>query len=185
MEEWKDVEWYDGLYQVSNLGRVKSLNYNKTWKTVVLKNCIRVGYPIITLCKNWHINYSIHKLVAQHFIPNPEWKKQVNHINWIKTDNRVENLEWCTASENIQHAWDTGLKIITKNNFMINNPPNKWKFWKDSSASKQVIQYSIDWEFIKEWDSVSDIKRIMWIDPYHCAKWKRKSAGGFIWKYKL
>lgn len=179
-EIWKDVVWYEGRYKVSNKGRVKRLKFfkNSGLKETVLKK--RFG-------KRWYIryalykqskqkNFSIHRLVAIAFLDNPESKPQVNHINGIKDDNRLENLEWCTQSENMRHAFDTWLK----------KPSHKGKFWKNNHQSKPINQYSKDEYLIKKWDSIMDVQRELWINNSNisqCCKWKQKSAGWFIWKY--
>ena len=96
-------------YEISNQGNVKSLNYNHTQISKILKKKTK-RYERVQLYGNKYSKFfSIHRLVALHFIQNPKNKEQVNHKNGIKTDNRVENLEWVTASENIKHAFDTGL----------------------------------------------------------------------------
>ena len=101
MEEWKDVVGYEGLYEVSNLGRVRNKKRN-TMVTLLDNN----GYHRVELWKNnKRRRYMLHRVVAQTWIPNDdETKTQVNHINEIKTDNRVENLEWCTASYNNKYG---------------------------------------------------------------------------------
>ena len=123
IEVWVDVIGYEGLYQVSNLGRVKSLR-----RTQILpaSGGIRIreerflcnqlhykGYKTLKLSKNdKSIRFKIHRLVANAFIPNPKKYPQVNHINGIKTDNIVENLEWCTNIQNQQHAIKKGLRKL-------------------------------------------------------------------------
>ena len=114
-EEWRDVAGFEGLYQVSNLGRLRSLDKvdrgKKKWAGKILKQRINArGYMRTCLCKNGeHINVRIHRLVAEAFIPNPDGKEQVNHIDGDKTNNAIGNLEWATCSENHAHAWATGL----------------------------------------------------------------------------
>lgn len=109
MEIWKDIKGYEGLYQVSNKGRVKSLGNNKTRKEKILSlKPNNKGYIRVTLYKNnIKKHFSVHRLVAEAFIPNPDNLPQVNHIIddfEHRSDNRVENLEWCTAEYNSNYG---------------------------------------------------------------------------------
>lgn len=114
-EIWKDVEGYEGLYQVSNLGRVKSLTHyiiKENYKPREVKGKILTpffdrpkGYMSVSLSKNNKIKLQrIHRLVAQAFIPNPDNLIQINHKDGNKSNNNVENLEWCSCKDNIRHA---------------------------------------------------------------------------------
>ena len=119
VETWKDVLNYEGIYQVSNEGRIKSLSRDiatyygsrKTKERYMVANDNGNGYKYVDLSEKGIItrNY-IHRLVAYAFIPNPEGKPEVNHINGDKSDNRAENLEWVTRRENEEHSYDIGLK---------------------------------------------------------------------------
>lgn len=117
MEIWKDIKGYENIYQVSNLGNVRSLDRidkykNRPLKGKLIKPYNNNGYSIAKLWQNNKYKMlSIHRLVAIAFIDNIYKKPCVNHINGIKNDNRIDNLEWCTHKENIQHAFDTGLAV--------------------------------------------------------------------------
>lgn len=179
-EIWKEVYFIDngkvcdyrGLYQVSNLGRIKSLWFNKEKILKPIKN--KNGYLQVYLCKdNKKQHFRLHKLIANVFIENIENKPQINHINGNKTDNRVENLEFCTCSENNKHAFKIGL--------------HKSKKGKDNVCSKKVIQYDMQGNFIKEWGSTMEIQRELGIRNScisACCKGLYKQSHNYIWKYK-
>ena len=126
-EVWKPIKGYEGLYEISNLGRVKSLNYRGTGKEKILKNIEDYkGYLEVCLTKNGrHKIFRVHRLVAEAFIPNPENKPCVDHINTIKNDNRIENLRWVTNKENNNNPLTK--KKYSKNHRKQNSEESKKK----------------------------------------------------------
>ena len=165
-EIWKDKKDYEGHYQVSNWGRVKSIKFGKE---IILKQHINIkgGYYYVCLLKNGkHKNYYAHRLVAEAFLPNPNNYKEVNHKDECKTNNVVSNLEWCDRKYN--HNYGTINERISQ------------------SQSKPVLQYDLEGNFIKEWKSTMECCR----NGYNqgavaaCCQGKRKTHKGFIWKYK-
>ena len=114
MEIWKNVVNYEEIYQVSNLGKIKSLYKNR----ILINSLNKSGYYQVQLFKNkQYKQFLVHRLVAQAFIPNPDNKPQVNHINAVKTDNFINNLEWCTPRENMDHA--VKYNLLKKNSFSL------------------------------------------------------------------
>lgn len=190
MEIWKDIKGYEGLYQVSNLGNIRSLdtminckgakNIDKHLrKGRVLKQIVgTTGYYNINLCKNNKKKFTrVHRLVAQAFIPNLNNLPCINHIDGNKLNNSIENLEWCSYSYNNSEAYRIGLKV---NKY-------KGKFGKEAQFSKPLMQYSLDDEFIREWENANQVKR----ELGYCAEnirsvcnGRRKQANGYKWKYK-
>ena len=175
-EEWRDVVGYEGLYQVSDQGRVKSLERNiPHWrggeqirKERILKPTpIKDGYLIVDLCAGGkRKRFLVHRLVCEAFHGNPEGKPQVNHINEDKADNRAANLEWCTAKENINYG--------TRNERSA------------KTQSKSVVQYTLNGELVKVWPSTMEVQRQTGFSQgavSEVANGNRKTAHGFIWKY--
>lgn len=183
MEEvWKPVAGYEGLYEVSNLGRVKSLpkvvDLGRAKQNRVEKFLRPIpdgkGYLMVWLFKNQVKKmWKVHRLVADAFIPNPHNKPQVDHINTDKSDNRVCNLRWCTEKENSNNP------ITAKRNGDSHRGAK-------SSCSVPIVQLSINGDLIKKWDCMSDVKRQLGFSHSHisqCCSGKRNVAYGFIWKY--
>lgn len=163
-EYWKPVVEYEGLYMVSNWGRVKSMNYNHSGKERILKPGTNDrGYLYVELWKNnKRKRYRIHRLVAQAFIPNPDNLPMINHKDECKTNNIVSNLEWCDAQYNNTY----GTRI--------------------EKCSKPILQYKLDGTFVREWSSAIQAEREGGFDSVcisKCCKAKIKKHKGFIWRY--
>ena len=175
MEEiWKTIEDYPN-YMVSNLGNVKALNYNKTGEEKILKTSHNNGgYHSLTLSKNnKKKQITVHKLVAEAFIPNPENKPCIDHINTDRTDNRAENLRWVTYQENQNNP-----KTIVNHSVAVKGNKNP--------MAKEILQYTLTNEFIKSWDCSMDVQRELGINNANiiqCCKGKRKTTGGYKWVY--
>lgn len=189
MEKWKDIFGYEGLYQVSNYGNIKSMQRLKMcgknpekgmyYKEKILKgNVDNFGYVRVNLWKNNKCAMvKVHKLVALNFISNHEGKLDINHINGVKTDNRVENLEWVTRSENLKHAYDIGLKVGA---FI-------GKTGKSHHRSKQVIQMDLSGNVIAIFGSQREAERITGVLQTTISgvcNGKLATAGNFKWKFK-
>lgn len=176
MEVWRDVRGYEGLYQVSSLGRVRSLDRTihgvrcgRSWSSMrsgreMCPNTDKDGYKTIKLCKEGRVSrWLVHRLVALAFIPNPDGKPQINHINGDKADNRVENLEWTTNSENTMHKFRV-LKCR-------------------ASGSKETVCL----DTMKVYPTATEAARECGVDISHvaaCCRGRRSHAGGHHFQYK-
>ena len=191
-EIWKDIDGYEGLYQVSNLGNVKSIGREiktanekkRKYKEVILKQgTTKNGYANVVLSINNKMKTkSVHRLVAKAFIINPENKPQVNHIDGNKKNNCVKNLEWVTNSENMKHSWDNQLQKVTKNKILASKI-NCSRIGK--LGTKKVNQYDLKGNLIKSWNSIIEVEINLSINNSNITsvcKGKRKTAGGYIWR---
>ena len=170
-EVWKDIKDYEGIYEVSSLGNVRNIVDNRILKPGLTSK----DYYNVILCKNkLHKGISIHRLVALNFIPNPTNKKQVNHINGVKTDNRVENLEWTTASENIKHSYEMNLQPIKWNKEV------KEKIAKTHRKKIKNIDKNIVFDSITE---ASKIYKINFSCISNCLHKRIDIAGGYHWEF--
>ena len=172
-EIWRDIKGYEGLYQVSNLGRVRSLKFDKE-RVLSAGNCKR-GYLLVVLCKDGKPKpYKVHRLVAQAFIPNPDNLPQVNHKDENPTNNVVSNLEWCDSKYNNNYGTHTERSAKARKNH-----PNQ---------SKPVFQYTKDGTLVKSYPSASEVMRQTGYAQGNisaCCLGKLPNTYGFIWSYDL
>lgn len=180
-EIWKDVKGYEWLYQVSNLGRVRSLDrpyvgrnhtghtHIITKKGRILKPYIQRGYAhVVFSVSNKKKTYKVHRLVAKTFIPNPEEKPQVDHINGIRSDNRVENLRWVTHPENMK------------------NPITKEHLFGHIGHRKKVYQYTLDGELVRTYVSGLSCEEYGYkqVSISAACKGRIKTYKGYRWSYQ-
>lgn len=194
-EIWKEVKGYEGLYQVSSLGRVKSVarlvrGRGLGMKPIVeriLKPCVvPSGHLQVVLCRDGkeHKHKSIHRLVAEAFIPNPENKPCIDHIDTNPKNNNVDNLRWVTIKENCNN------EITRRKNSIAKKGERNCNFGKRNEQvhnARKVLCFTMDGLFVAEYPSLNEASRRTGIRSSNIGivcSGRRKCAGGYIWKYK-
>lgn len=177
MEIWKPIVEADG-YFISNYGRVCSRRKDPS---VILKaKIIPNGYVQVNLSgSTGRIYRYVHRLVAQAFLDNPDNLPQVNHIDGRKTNNRIDNLEWVSISENQSHAFAAGLKSVSEQEKL------RFAQFAKNNMSKRVEQLTVDGQHVKFWDNACDVTREMGLDRANIAMACRKQVirYGYRWRY--
>ena len=182
IEIWKDVENYEGFYQVSDLGRVKSLERDVFFpngavhhvdEKILVPTLNRGGYSFVRLHKNRKTkNEYVHRLVAMAFIENPENKPQVNHKDEVKTNNAVDNLEWCEASYNANYGTRIERMLQNRKSYKLGNHPR----------AKQVFCVELN----KKFDCIASAGKELGVNIScigSACRGEQKTAGGFHWRY--
>lgn len=169
IEIWRDILWYEWLYYVSNHWRVRS-------KRAILKKCLtRKWYEYVNLWKWWFgRKFTVHRLVGISFLERSDWNNEINHKDFNKENNRVDNLEWCNRRYNIKYSYDHWKQLVPK------------LYWKDHGNSVRVVQMDLNWNVIQLFDCIRDAERVTWSwnqNISKCCKWIYKTTNGFKWKY--
>lgn len=166
---WKEVEGYSGQYEVSNLGKVRSLNYKNSGLPRELK-CEKnqKGYYVVDLTQNGkRKKHKVARLVASAFVANENGLPEVNHKDEDKTNDRADNLEWCDRTYNNNYGTRVGRAA--------------------EAHRKPIIQYTKGGKFIAKWEGAKEAEKALGISDgniWLCCNKKRKTAGGFVWRYE-
>lgn len=196
---WKDILGYEGYYQISENGTIKSLervvkhgNSVRHEKEKIKKHTINNhGYPVVSLCKNGVTkHFAVHRLLAIAFIPNPDNKPFVDHINTYRTDFRLENLRWVTAKENANNPitlekCKTNLYIPEVAKKMIKTKKNSNKEYH--GKPKKVYQFNLHGSLIGSYSSLQEAFEITGVNPVSISRVCKRSmttAGGFVWSFE-
>lgn len=188
MEEiWKDIEGYEGLYQISSYGRVKSLNYqNRGVERVLVPKCNNSGRLWVELARDKKRKpMLIHRLVGMAFIPNPNNYPQINHIDENPKNNCVDNLEWCTAEYNIQYS------LHSPRRHQLNGERKHRGYKKKTDRvykkrTQRIVQLDLSGNVVRVWDNLVSIRHETGWNDWHieeCCKGNRHKAKGYIWRY--
>ena len=170
-EEWRDIDGYVGLYQVSNLGNVRNRHGR------LLSPSDYKGYKRVNLCRDGKVTtVHVHRLVLMAFTDPSEWDEEVNHLNYNPSDNRLDNLEWLTHADNVRYSVPNKPETVVRNVF---HPTKNFR---------RVIQLSMDGVVLRIWDNLSTIYREMGFNQTpikNCCEHKKhhKSAYGYKWTY--
>lgn len=196
---WRDIPNYEGKYQVSNTGRVRSLNYGRTGKTKVIKQSTnKGGYKSVFLYKDGKLKgYLVHRLVAITFIPNPNNYPVINHKDENPKNNVVWNLEWCTQEYNCNYGTrnekcSKARKGKSRGKHLTEETKRKISAahkGKNNPKAKPILMFTLDGEFIRRFDCGADANEYLGKNRRNknigmCARAKIKTAYDYIWKYE-
>ena len=179
-EIWKDVVGYEGLYMISNLGRIKSFHHKRA--RILKPGQNKLGYRMLSLFKN-EIGKTkmVHRLIAESFIPNTENKPCIDHINGDPTDNRIENMKWCTHKENLNNPV-TRKKM--SNTWANEELKEKMRFMQKHRIGVDML--TLDGKYIRSFDSIrqASFHSGAWDSEIaRCCKDESKSTGGYKWRF--
>ena len=172
-EIWKDIPGYESLYQVSNYGRVRGVKRNNVLSTPLTNK----GYAHVNLCKDGkYKTIAVHRLVLMSFTNEKDWKDEVNHIDYVRSNNRLDNLEWVTKIDNVRYS------VPNKPAHVVH------KVFNPTKNFKKIAQETLDGELVKVWSNLSTIYRETGFEQTpikNCCEGKPhcKTAYGYKWKY--
>ena len=180
IEIWKPITGFEGLYEVSNTGKIKSLtrklNDGRIWKGRIMSTPLSLGYPSVSLRKEGkYYKQRVHRIVGKEFVEGYQKGLFINHKDGIKTNNNYTNLEWCTIADNLKHAHKTGLN------------PNIFRGVYEKRR-KKIVQLTLEGEYITTFNSIKEAAKAVNVSYQIISKVcirnnNKLTSRGFKWKY--